>query len=76
MDNDYKKKKKSPKERFLLVIGILFFGIYLFMGLAIIFMTSLPLAMERKYRVALGVVLIVYALLRFLRLFKSNTSEE
>ncbi|WP_290839646.1 hypothetical protein [Flavobacterium sp.] len=71
------KKKKSPKERFLLVIGILFFLVYLFMGLAIIFYDKLPLGMEYKYRVALGSLLIVYAFIRFVRLLKSeNTQDE
>lgn len=77
MTNGYIKKKKSPKERFLLVIGILFFLVYLFMGLAIIFYDRLPLGMEMKYRIAFGVLLIVYALIRFIRLMKSeNTNDE
>ncbi|HRN98745.1 MAG TPA: hypothetical protein PLA69_05455 [Flavobacterium sp.] len=65
-------QKKSPKQRFLLVIGILFFLVYLFLGLMIIFWKSLPLEMEFRYRVALGVVLIVYAIIRFLRLIREN----
>jgi len=70
------QKKKSPKQRFLLVIGIFFFLVYLFLGLAVIFWKGLPLAMEYKYRVALGVVLIVYALIRFYRFYKSESAEE
>lgn len=76
MTNGYMKKKKSPQERFLLVIRTLFFLVYLFMGLCIIFWEKLPLAMERKYRIALGLVLIGYAIIRFLRFFKSDTTEE
>ncbi len=65
-------KKKSPKERFLLVMGLLFFLVYLVLGLAVIFWTDLPLAMEFKYRIALGVLLIVYSIIRFQRFYNSN----
>ena len=65
-------KKKSPKERFLLVIGLLFFLVYLVLGLAVIFWQELPLAMEFKYRIALGVLLIVYSIIRFQRFYNSN----
>jgi hypothetical protein len=65
-------KKKSPKERFLLVIGIVFFLLYLVLGLAVIFWKEFPLEMEFKYRIALGVLLIVYALIRFQRFYHAN----
>ena len=65
-------KKKSPKERFLLVIGLLFFLVYLVLGLAVIFWKELPLAMESKYRISLGVLLIVYSIIRFQRFYNSN----
>lgn len=62
--------KKSPQQRFLLIIGILFFLVYLVLGLIVMFWKEFPLAMEPIYRKALGVVLIGYAFLRFLRFFK------
>ena len=65
-------KKKSPKERFLLVIGLLFFLVYLFLGLMVIFWKDFPLQMEYNYRIALGLVLIVYSIIRFFRFFQSN----
>lgn len=65
-------QKKSLKERFLLVIGILFFLIYLTLGLLIIFWKSLPLALEYKYRIVFGITLIVYSFLRFLRFFNKE----
>jgi hypothetical protein len=69
--------KKSPKERFLLVIGMLLFSLYLFMGLAVIFWEVIfsnrfPLQMASNYRWAFGIILIVYSFLRFLRFFNSN----
>ncbi len=68
--SDENQEKKSPKERFLFVIGILFFLIYLFMGLAIIFWKDLPIVMELQYRIAFGILLIVYAFFRFVRYLK------
>ncbi|MDY0089679.1 MAG: hypothetical protein RBR78_04860 [Flavobacteriaceae bacterium] len=65
-------KKKSLKERFILIIGILFFLIYLGLGLIVIFWKNLPLQMEYKYRIAFGILLIVYALIRFYRFFREN----
>jgi len=70
-------QKKSLKERFLLVIGILFFLVYLFLGLIVIFwdaifLKSFPIAMQPIYRMAFGVILIVYSFLRFFRFFNSN----
>ena len=62
--------KKSPQQRFLLIIGILFFLVYLVLGLIVLFWKEFPLDMEPTYRRALGVVLIGYAFLRFLRFFK------
>lgn len=64
--------KKSLKERFLLFIGILFFLIYLTFGLAIIFWDRLPLRMPFGYRLALGLLMVVYAFIRFVRFFNSN----
>lgn len=70
-------QKKSPKERFLLVIGILFFLVYLCLGLMIIFWEvifskSFPWMMSANSRMAFGIVLIVYSFLRFFRFFNSN----
>ena len=65
-------RKKSLKERFLLVLGILFFLVYLVLGLFIIFMKNLPLAMEPKYRIVFGVLLIVYAIFRFFRIINDT----
>lgn len=67
--------KKSLKERFLLFIGFLFFLIYLTFGLTIIFWEKLPLKMPYPYRLALGIVMIVYAFTRLLRFFNSNNQE-
>lgn len=70
--SDENQQKKSPKERFLLVIGILFFLVYLVLGLIIIFWEKFPITMDRNYRIAFGALLIVYSFLRFMRFFNSD----
>ncbi len=62
--------KKSLKERFLLIIGVLFFLVYLVLGLIVIFWKEFPLNLQPAYRMAFGILLIVYAFIRFLRFFK------
>jgi len=75
--NIFKKfKKKSLKERFLLVIGILFFLSYFVLGLMIIFLKNLPISLNPNARWAFGILLIVYALIRFVRLMNSNKQEQ
>ena len=73
LDFHTKFMKKSLKERFLLVIGLLFFLLYFVLGLIVIFWKEFPLIMEPTYRIAFGVILIVYSFLRFMRFFNSNT---
>ena len=65
-------QKKSLKERFLLVIGMMFFLIYLTLGLIIIFWDDVPLSMPYNFRIALGVILILYSFLRFIRFFNKE----
>jgi len=66
------KEKKSLKERFFLVIGIVFFVAYLAMGLTIIFWKNFPFDMKPGYRIAFGVVLIAYSFIRFYRIINDN----
>ena len=65
-------QKKSLKERFLLFIGILFFLLYFVLGLVIIFVDNFPLYLSFYYRIAFGVLLMVYAYIRFVRIIKDN----
>lgn len=73
LDKIYRNiQKKSLKERFLLVIGILFFLLYFVLGLFIIFMKDFPIDMPINYRIAFGILLIVYAFIRFIRIINDN----
>jgi uncharacterized membrane protein (DUF485 family) len=65
-------QKKSLKERFLLVMAILFFVVYLVLGLLIIFMKDFPLDMNMGYRIAFGILLIVYSFIRGIRIINDN----
>ncbi|MCJ1806579.1 hypothetical protein MRP92_06580 [Flavobacterium covae] len=67
-----KQEKKSLQERFLLVLGILFFCVYLCMGLMILFWDHLidRLPLSTGYRITLGIVIIIYAFFRFIRYFR------
>lgn len=68
-------QKKSLKERFLLVIAILFFMLYFVLGLIVIFMDNFPMSMPMNYRIAFGVLLIVYACIRCVRIVNDNKEE-
>nr|WP_291122528.1 hypothetical protein [Flavobacterium sp. UBA6046] len=70
-------QEKSLKERFLLVMGILFFLVYLVLSLIVIFWDvlfdrSFPIIMSPIYRMTFGVILIVYSFFRFFRFFNSS----
>jgi hypothetical protein len=67
-------KQKSPHERFLFILGLVMFCLYLFLGVSLIFWKEFPLALAIKplYRIALGALLIIYAAIRFFRLIKTD----
>jgi hypothetical protein len=69
-------KKKSLKERFLLVIGIVLFLGYFILGLIFILWKDFPITMEYNYRITFGVVIIVYSFIRFIRIINSYSAEE
>lgn len=71
-ENTNDRVQKSLKGRFLLVIGILFFLVYLVLGLIIIFWKKFPFNLPEQYRIAFGVLLIVYSFIRFTRLIQKK----
>ena len=74
-NNNSQRVQKSLQERFLFVIGILFFGVYLVLGILIIFWKQFPIKLDLQYRIAFGVLLVVYAFFRFVRLIKKNQEQ-
>jgi hypothetical protein len=65
-------QKKSLKGRFLLVIGVLFLLSYFILGLLVIFMKHFPIQMQYNYRVAFGLLLMMYSIFRFFRIINDN----
>lgn len=70
--NYRQQTQKSPVKRFLFVLGLLFFLMYFVLGIMIIFWKELPLPLEYNGRIALGVILIVYSFLRFIRVLQKR----
>ena len=65
-----KNIQKSPAKRFLLVLGLAMFLLYFALGLLVIFWKNFPLHLTIGYRIAFGVLLIVYSFFRFIRLLR------
>ncbi|OKS89451.1 hypothetical protein [Mucilaginibacter polytrichastri] len=69
-------KQKSLKRRFLLILGATTFVFILALGLMIMFWSQMPLQLTKWQRIAFGSLVIIYAVLRFSRLFKKDPDEE
>ncbi len=65
-------KQKSPQQRFLFVLGLVFLGLYVFLALTLFVWKSMPVEIPYKRRVILGVLLLVYAVFRFTRLLNKE----
>jgi membrane protease YdiL (CAAX protease family) len=65
-------KQKSPKQRFLLILGLIMFVFYIVLGAAFIFWKELPLNMSRTVKIAIGIFLIIYAFVRLLSLGRKD----
>jgi uncharacterized membrane protein (DUF485 family) len=72
-------RQKSPQQRFLFILGLAMMLVYLSIGIVLIFFTKLipldPDRFPRTYQVAFGVLLIVYAAIRFGRLINQQESK-
>ncbi len=73
------REQKSLFRRFLFILKLVIIFIYLDLGLAFIFSNNfnklLPVDPERftkKYQLAIGVIFILYGLIRFGRLLRKN----
>jgi len=64
--------QKSPIQRFLFVLGIVFFLLYFVLGFMLIFTNKIPLGITHNGRIILGVLVIVYGAFRFIRLLQNN----
>ena len=65
-------KQKSPQQRFLFVLGLIFLGLYIFLGVILFVWKSMPVEISYTRRMILGGILIIYAAIRFVRLQQSQ----
>lgn len=70
-----KNQQKSPKRRFLLILGVIAFICFIALGLLIIFWDKFPLDMPQSRRTIFGSVILLYAILRFSRYLRKNPNE-
>ena len=79
MFNFNNSRQKSPQQRFLFILGVAMVIIFCTLAILVMFFGELlsldPDRFPRNYRVAFGIVLIVYAAIRFLRILKDNKTE-
>jgi hypothetical protein len=72
----HNRQQKSLNRRFLLILGAIAFVAFLALGLMVIFWSKFPLDMPRYQRIGFGVIVILYAVLRFSRLLRKEPDEE
>jgi cytochrome c biogenesis protein CcdA len=68
-------QQKSPQQRFLFILGLVMFAFYMVLGIGLIVWKDFPVNIERTYRILLGVLLIVYAGIRFIRIINQREEE-
>ncbi|WP_256003080.1 hypothetical protein [Pedobacter deserti] len=68
-------RQKSPQQRFLSILGLAMFLVYLALGVILIAWSDMPVTIERKYRIIFGCLLIVYAAIRLTRVLKQEEPE-
>jgi uncharacterized membrane protein (DUF485 family) len=61
-------KQKSPQQRFLFIFGLIILLFYFALGVLLIFWKDIPFDIQPTYRILFGILLIVYAIIRFFRL--------
>jgi len=68
-------QQKSPQQRFLFIFGLIVIGFYFVIGIGLIVWKDFPFDIERNYRILLGVLLIVYGVIRSSRLLTHKEEE-
>jgi len=76
MEFTQKYRRKSPGRKALFIMGVLFFLLYFGLGLIFVFVKNLPFNMMPAVKMGFGVVLMVYALFRAVRLWQEFNNSE
>jgi hypothetical protein len=73
----FNERQKSPAKRFLFILGVVMFLVYFAIGIAIIFWNDFSklFGIEKVWKIAFGVLLIVYSFIRFIRLINQQQHE-
>jgi hypothetical protein len=69
-------KQKSLKRRFLLILGVTAFISFCCLGGMIIFWDAMLPNIAKTQKIIIGVVIIIYAFIRFSRLLKKDPDDE
>ncbi|MET3977783.1 uncharacterized membrane protein (DUF485 family) [Mucilaginibacter sp. UYP25] len=69
------EEQKSPKRRFLLILGVTAFICFIALGLMIIFWDSFLSQLPKPQKTIFGCIIIVYAILRFARYLRKDPNE-
>ncbi|MBB5397837.1 hypothetical protein [Mucilaginibacter sp. AK015] len=75
MLSDNNEKQKSPKRRFLLILGVAAFICLCVFGLMIIFGDYFLANLPKTQRIIFGSVVLIYAVLRFSRYLRKDPNE-
>jgi uncharacterized membrane protein (DUF485 family) len=69
-------EQKSPQQRFLFILGVVMIMLYTAIGILVVFFPQKiridPEVFPSKYRIPFGILLFVYAIIRFSRLFSKE----
>ena len=69
------EEQKSPKRRFLLILGVVVFTCFCVLGLMILFWDNFPIHFQQPQRTLFGSVILIYAVLRFSRYLRKDPNE-
>ena len=69
-------EQKSPKRRFLLILGVTAFTALIVFGLMVIFWDRMLPNIPQTQKMLYGAIIIIYAFIRFARVFRKERDEE
>jgi len=79
MLNSNNLKQKSPQQRFLFILGVAMIILFCTIAVIVVFFGDVIHLDRQKfpqqYRVAFGIVLVIYAAIRFFRILRDNRTE-
>lgn len=73
----FRDRQKSPAKRFLFILGLVMFAFYFCIGISIIFWDNFSklFGIAKGWKIAFGVLLIVYSFFRFVRLINQKQND-